>query len=118
MIRILRTSLIALALAAPAAAEEFQTVTDRSAFVQLVQGKKLTRTGIRLTVSPSGEIEGRAFGKPVTGDWRWNAGYFCRDLFFGGSSLGANCQSVKVRGTTVRFISDQGAGQYADLSLR
>jgi hypothetical protein len=74
--------------------------------------------GIRLTVSPEGEIAGRAFGGPVTGEWTWQNGYFCRDLYWNGSDLGYNCQLVQANGDTLRFTSDQGAGMFADLTLR
>lgn len=113
---------IALALwvgAAPVAvAESFRTITDRNSFLSVVEGRDLTRLGIRLNVSPDGEIRGRAFGRDVTGAWRWDGGYFCRDLYYGETELGPNCQQVKINGDTVRFISDKGSGIYADLNLR
>jgi hypothetical protein len=107
----------ALALPASAQADGFQVVSDRSAFVQLIENRELRRFGISLRVSPEGAIEGRAFGTPVTGAWRWENGYFCRDLFYGGDDLGANCQLVELRGETLRFTSDRGQGDYADLRL-
>lgn len=100
-----------------ASAEQFETVTERDNFVSALSGKKLTRFGIKLDVLPTGEIRGRAFGTPVTGAWRWSGGYFCRDLYYGERDLGPNCQMVKINGDTVRFISDQGNGDYADLKL-
>ena len=105
-----------LALAAPAQA--FDRVASKSDFVGLVAGKALTRMGITLTVLPDGRIEGRAFGRPVKGDWRWQGGLFCRDLTFGERDLGPNCQVVQRRGDTLRFIADEGRGDYADLRLR
>jgi hypothetical protein len=70
-------------LASPVAiaAQPFNVVQSRDSFVSLVQGKELRRFGIRLTVTPDGTIQGRAFGTPVTGQWDWDNGYFCRDLF-------------------------------------
>jgi hypothetical protein len=100
-----------------AAAEQFQPVRDQSTFLEVVEGRDLTRFGIRVEVSPSGEIRGRAFGSPVTGAWRWQDGYFCRDLFWGDRDLGPNCQEVRVNGNRVRFISDRGEGIYADLRV-
>jgi hypothetical protein len=100
-----------------AAAEQFQPLRDQRSFVGLVQGRDLTRFGIRLEVTPAGEIRGSAFGTPVTGQWRWQDGYFCRDLFWGERDLGPNCQEVQVNGETLRFISDRGEGMFADLSL-
>ncbi len=101
-----------------ASAEAFNVVSSRDSFVSLVQGRELRRFGIRLTVASDGSITGRAFGTPVTGQWDWNDGYFCRDLFFGEEDLGFNCQLVQVNGETLRFTTDQGQGIYADLTLR
>jgi hypothetical protein len=106
-----------LIAAETAAAESFQPLRDQRAFVGLVQGRDLTRFGIRLEVTPAGEIKGSAFGTPVTGQWRWQDGYFCRDLYWGERDLGPNCQEVQVNGETLRFISDRGEGMFADLSL-
>ena len=54
--------------------------TDRAAFVELVGGRSLTGLGVSLTVSGSGKIGGRAFGRDVTGQWTWDQGYFCRTM--------------------------------------
>jgi hypothetical protein len=107
-----------LFLSSAVEAEEFRTVTDQNTFLDVVEGRKLTRLGIELDVLSNGQITGRAFGVPVSGAWRWQDGYFCRDLYYGERDLGPNCQVVKVNGNTVRFIADQGSGQYADLRLR
>lgn len=109
---------VAFLIAAPAAAEGFVQIRNKDAFVNLLQGRELTRFGINLTVTPDGKIDGRAFGRNVSGAWRWNSGYFCRDLYWGSRNLGPNCQAVKVQGRTMRFISDQGTGEFADLRLR
>ena len=112
-------ALVALLVAMPAAASDFQRVEDRDNFVSLVKDRALTRLGIRLRVSQDGQITGRAFGKDVSGDWTWNQGFFCRDLFLEGSVLDVeNCQTVQVRGNTLRFTSDKGAGDSADLRLK
>ena len=108
---------LTLTHATPAEAST-RVVNDRNEFVNLVNGRALTRFGISLQVSPEGQIVGRAFGRQVTGNWRWQQGYFCRDLFFGGDDLGFNCQMVLVNGSTIRFVADQGQGEYADFRLR
>ena len=116
--RLAITALIAVFVAGPAVAE-FKRVTDRDNFVSLVQDRNLTRLGIRLNVTDNGQIKGRAFGRNVSGQWNWNSGFFCRDLYVNGEILdGANCQKVEVRGNTVRFTSDKGTGDSADLRLR
>lgn len=111
-------AVLAALFVTPANAEEFVNVTKRDTFVSLMNGRELTRFGINLVVTPDGKIDGRAFGRSVSGAWRWQAGYFCRDLYWGKRDLGPNCQAVKLQGRTVRFISDKGTGQFADLVLR
>lgn len=121
----LKTATVVLALvgldlvraASPALAEGFSRVQAESEFVSLISGKALTRFGIELDVTPDGVIRGSAFGKPVTGAWRWADGLFCRDLYFGKRDLGPNCQVVQRNGDTIRFISDAGQGDFADLQL-
>lgn len=113
-----RTAALLVVLILPAAATAFERISDRATFVSLVNGAQLTRLGITLRVTPGGDITGRAFGQDVSGDWSWNGGYFCRDLYYGDSALGANCQTVEVRGATMRFTADRGAGQSANLTLK
>lgn len=107
-----------IATSSMALAESFERVDQKDSFVSLVKDRALTRLGIRLNVDENGKITGRAFGRKVTGQWKWNGGYFCRDLYVGGDELGANCQMVQVNGNTVRFTSDRGEGIYADLRLK
>jgi hypothetical protein len=108
---------LAIAAPAPVLAENFATVSEREQFVRIVAGRALTRLGISVDVTATGQIGGRAFGYPVSGVWQWSDGYFCRDLYWGSDHLGPNCQVVRVRGDTIRFIADRGQGQSADLTL-
>ena len=101
----------------PAFAEGFQRIDDKSDFLKLVAERDLTRFAIRVRVTETGDIVGRAFGQSVSGDWVWRDGYFCRSLFWGSQNIGDNCQTVEMRGDTLRFTSDRGAGQFADLKL-
>ena len=111
----------ALLVTTPAAvaAEEFETITEEQEFVSLIADRELQRFAINLRVTPEGQIVGRGFGREVTGDWDWQGGYFCRDLFWGEMDLGYNCQKVlrDGNGQTLRFIENQGAGRSADLRL-
>ena len=86
--------------------------------MQLVNGKTLSRSLVRLQVAPNGNISGKGATWPVNGTWQWKQGYFCRSLEWGGDDLGYNCQEVKVSGSKIRFTSDQGAGDSAEFSLR
>lgn len=112
-------AVVSMAFAAPVAASDFERVQERDSFVSLVSGRNLTRLGIRLQVSQDGAIKGRAFGKDISGDWTWTEGYFCRDLMVEGDMLDEdNCQVVEVRGDTLRFTSDRGTGDSANLRLK
>lgn len=116
----MRLSVLALltTLASPAMADGYDRIIDRGAFVNLVSGKSLTSLGVSLTVSPSGAISGRAFGRTVTGAWTWTAGYFCRTMQAGDKVFARNCQLVQQKGDRVRFIADKGTGAIADLRIR
>ena len=108
-----------LVTTAPAAAEEFETITEEQEFVSLIQDRELKRFAINLRVTPEGQIVGKGFGRDVRGDWAWQEGYFCRDLFWGETELGYNCQKVlrDGDGETLRFIESRGEGRSADLRL-
>ncbi len=110
---------LGLSVSSLAASEQFAIVSDQSTFQTEIVGKELRLRGygpivVRLTVLPDGEIIGRGMGWPVTGAWQWQDGFFCRDLNWGGSDLGQNCQAVLLHEETVRFVSDQGTGDFAD----
>lgn len=107
---------LSITLAAPAAA--FERIVDPGQFTRLVQENRLSRFGIQLQVLPDGRITGRGFGYPVSGEWSWQDGLFCRNLDWGGSDLGYNCQAVLLNGRTVRFVADAGTGEHADFRLQ
>lgn len=111
-------SLFVTLCAASAAQADFAKIADESDFRSLVAGKTLTRPLVRLQVSPDGGISGIGVTWEVTGTWSWRDGYFCRDLNWGGSDLGYNCQQVAISDGRVRFTSDKGRGQSADFRLR
>lgn len=96
----------------------FEPVSSAEEFTQTIAGRQLTRAGIRLEVLPSGQITGSGFGREVSGAWRWEGGYFCRDMDWGGRAIGFNCQQVLRNGDRLRFIADQGAGDFADFRIR
>ena len=103
--------------ATPALAD-FAKIADEDQFVEAVTGKTLTRPWVRLEVSSGGEISGTGATWPVTGNWSWQNGYFCRDLDWGGTDLGYNCQEVRINEDRIRFTSDRGEGQSAVFRLR
>lgn len=109
---------LAAVFSASSAFAEFSKIDDESQFVALVSGKALKRPFVKLEVSPEGQISGYGAAWPVTGEWVWTDGYFCRDLFWGGDPLGYNCQEVAASGDRIKFTSDKGNGDAAEFSLR
>jgi hypothetical protein len=107
-------------LAGPAMAE-FKPVSDKQAFLDLMQGREL-RMGvfqIALQITADGMINGSALGWDVTGTWSWDDGFFCREIDWSGKAIPYNCQLVEASGTEkIRFTVDQGAGDEATFNLR
>ena len=118
MRKILSALTVLAVCSANAALAEFAKIDSQEEFVLLVQGKELRRPLIRLEVSSAGEISGTGAAWPVTGNWTWQGGYLCRDLFWGGDPLGYNCQQVEAHDNRIRFTSDRGAGDSAEFRLR
>jgi len=115
----LRFCAFAIALVAtPAFAANYTKINDKAEFVKLVNGKTLTRPLVKLQVSSAGSIKGRGATWDVEGKWTWKNGYFCRNLNWGGTELGYNCQEVGLSNGKVRFTSDQGKGDSAEFKLR
>jgi hypothetical protein len=108
----------ALALLPGLASAELAKVSSKTEFVELVSGKTLRRPFVSLQVTPEGAISGTGAAWDVEGNWTWQDGYFCRDLYWGGDPLGYNCQEVRRSGDTIRFTSDRGNGRSADFRLR
>lgn len=114
-------SLILAALAAPAAADGYAPIKDEATFLSLVEGKELSNFlyGVRLKVTPDGQIDGSAVGWDIAGTWAWQDGYFCREMSWGGDPIPYNCQLVEAQGNDrLRFTVDQGAGDSASFRLR
>ena len=109
---------MAFCLVAVAASADFAKINDERQFVQVINGKTLTRPLVKLEVDPTGGISGKGMRWAVTGNWSWQNGYFCRDLDWGGTDLGYNCQEVRVNADRIRFTSDRGTGQSAVFRLR
>ncbi|MGB7242551.1 MAG: dihydrodipicolinate reductase [Sulfitobacter sp.] len=100
------------------ASADLARVSDQSAFIALVQGKTLSRPLVKLEVSSDGTISGRGARWDIDGNWTWVDGYFCRDLFWGGDSLGQNCQEVQASASHIKFTSDKGTGKSAQFRLK
>jgi hypothetical protein len=112
--------LASLTLSGPALADSPGPLTERDAFVAMVSGRELTLPlfAVSIKVDPSGGINGSAMGWPVTGQWRWENGLFCRSMDWSGTEIPPNCQLVEiVAEDRLRFTSDAGQGMTAVFRL-
>ena len=104
----------------PAFADNYVPVKDESQFINLVGGKLLRHRvyGIRLNVLETGEIVGSAVGRDISGTWRWQDGFFCREMAWGERAIPYNCQLVEIANDLIRFTVDRGAGDSAAFRLQ
>ena len=114
MVRVLALLALSVFLPAPAFAEQ-TSITDRATFVDRIANRDLTRLGIGVRVTPGGEIDGDAFGAPVTGTWEWRGRQFCREMQWGDRTFGDSCQSVHIRDGRVYFQPSSGNSVYLNL---
>ena len=101
-----------------AAAQTNEWIKEKDRFINLINGKKLKRFLIELSVQTDGTITGMGAGTGVTGNWNWQDNYFCRNLSWGNRDLGSDCQKVELKGKKLFFTSDQGRGTTAGFSIR
>jgi hypothetical protein len=108
-------------LGMPACADTYAPIKDVTAFLQIVEGRDL-RIGLydlTLNLAPDGQITGSALGWSISGTWRWDGNFFCRQMDWSGYAIEDNCQLVEALGTEkLRFTTDQGAGDSATFKLR
>ena len=118
MKRFVAAAVIASPTTLAASAASAKQVTDKSEFLNIVSGKTISRPLVKISVTSDGRIFGKGAKWPVTGNWSWKGGYFCRSLDWGGSDLGYDCQMVTFENGSIRFTSQRGKGQSAAFSLR
>ena len=99
-------------------AQTNEWITEEDRFINLIDGKKLKRFLIELSVQTDGTIIGMGAGTDVTGNWNWQHNYFCRSLSWGNRDLGTDCQKVELKDKKLFFTSDQGRGTTAGFSIR
>ena len=117
----MRGKILSLVLAVFASSASAQDrIFDSATFLDSVLDKTLGLAlfGVRLRIYEDGRIEGKGFGRLVTGLWRWEEGYFCRTLAWGTRDLGPNCQEVVLDFGKIEFTSDRGTGRSARFSLK
>jgi hypothetical protein len=100
---------------------DFKPISDKQAFLALMEGREL-RLGVfrlALKITADGVIAGEALGWGVTGTWAWEDGFFCREMDWSGKPIPYNCQLVEVSDNgKIRFTVDKGTGDEATFNLR
>lgn len=117
----MRGKILSLVLAVFASSASAQDrILDSATFLDSVLDKTLGLAlfGVQLRIYEDGRIEGKGFGRLVTGLWRWEEGYFCRTLAWGTRDLEPNCQEVVLDFGKIEFTSDRGTGRSARFSLK
>src|SRR6056300_1231478 len=100
-----------------ATSQTSQWVKEEHKFIILIDGKKLKRFLIELSVETDGTITGTGAGTNVTGSWNWQDNYFCRNLSWGNRDLGSDCQKVELKDKKLFFTSDRGLGTTAGFMI-
>lgn len=110
----------AFVLTAGPAMADFQAITDKQTFLDMLNGRSLNigLFNLAIQVLPNGEIEGTAVGWDLSGTWAWKDGLFCREMDWSGMPIAYNCQLVETNGEEMRFTSDAGKGNSAHFRLR
>ena len=106
--------------ASMARAGDMAPIKDEGMFLSYLDGRSLTirMFGLTIDVAEDGTIGGKAVGRPITGSWSWQDGFFCREMAWGAREIPYNCQLVEAAGNEMRFTTDKGAGDSADFRLR
>ncbi|MEX0348784.1 MAG: hypothetical protein AB3N15_05110 [Paracoccaceae bacterium] len=100
-------SLFSLSASAASAAE----IRKKKQFIEEVAARKLVMGHSWVTIAPLGSVTGQGpKGGEITGNWRWDKRYYCRDITIDGVPLPPDCQSVSIRGNVVTFTHDKGKG--------
>ncbi len=115
----LRLATVLVLWATPSLAD-FQKVTEKEAFLGVLDGRALNigLFNLAITVLPNGQITGSAVGWDITGTWNWQDGLFCREMDWSGMPVDYDCQLVETDGNQMRFTSEAGKGASADFRLR
>ncbi|MBR9650190.1 dihydrodipicolinate reductase [Thalassovita aquimarina] len=116
----IRTLILSLALlsVAPAHAAGFRTITDRSSFLELIEGRKLTKFLYTMRFSELGQIKGWAWGRPILGNWYWQNRQLCKRVFIGTSDQGEFCVTVRFDGETMIFVPKPGDGEIEEFRVK
>lgn len=107
----LLTLVVCFSIQQVSAADEKTRIETEQEFREIAVGKKLVyKIGEYVIAHDDGTMSGYFGGKPLSGNWNWEDGYYCRTGKLGGKSLGQDCQIVELSGNKLTFIRKKGKG--------
>ena len=94
-------------------------LADRDAFGEALIGARILDpedSANFFVIQTDGTIAGSWSGRELAGEWRWDAGYFCRSLS-APRPAPEDCQEWWLGEGMVRLVRDRGAGATTDYAL-
>lgn len=117
MFKTIATTLFLVALSAGTAQAWERIDTEAAYRAQVVGNRQVVAGSGHAVVQPDGTVTGEWNGQPVSGNWSWNDGYYCRSLRIGNTDTGSNCQLIEVEGNQIRSTNDRGQGRNVTATL-
>ena len=65
-----------------------------------------------------GSMTGNINGKPLSGEWTWEKGLFCREGNYGTQKVEPDCQKLEIAGDKLRVTQQNGNGPIVVLDLK
>ena len=90
---------------------DFIRVSERSQFIDIVDGKKFRNGSNWWALTSDGRMVGNIKAGKIDGTWDWNNGAWCREFTAGTKVKERECQHIFVKGREVKFVKDRGAGE-------
>ncbi|MHA7776685.1 hypothetical protein [Roseibium sp. M-1] len=91
--------------------QAWKRLTTREEFVAIFTEVPLTSEGLRFIIHEDGRIAGDVDGRPLSGSWYWEDGYFCRTAELDGEFLDLDCEIIEHCGDRMRYTRERGNGQ-------
>jgi hypothetical protein len=88
----------------------WKRLTTREEFVRTFTEVTLIGDGIRFIIHEDGKIAGDVDGRPLSGSWYWEDGYFCRTAELDGEFLDLDCEIIESLGDKMRYTRERGDG--------
>lgn len=89
----------------------WKRLTTRDDFLDNFAEVTLVADALRFVIHEDGTIVGEVGGRPLTGRWYWENGYFCRTAVLDGETLELDCEIIEYRGDQMRYIRERGNGE-------